>query len=103
MKIKFRQSGGFAGLLSGCDLDTASMPPAEASQLESLVRESQILQLKSAGDTQARDQFNYQIAIETSEGSHQVLLDDSTLPARVEPLLDYLRKQAKPLPRKPIQ
>ena len=29
MKIRFRQTGGFGGLVLGCDLDTSTLPPAE--------------------------------------------------------------------------
>jgi hypothetical protein len=97
MKIKFRQSGGYAGLRMGCDLDTNSLNITESTQLESLVKTSGILQSKSGRSENAADLISYEITIETKEGTHQVRFDDLTLPDRVLPLLDYLQSQAKPL------
>ncbi len=97
MKIKFRQSGGYAGLRMGCDLDTNSLSIAESTQLESLVKTSGILRVSSGRSKNAADLISYEITIETNEGTQQVQLDDSTLPESVFPLLDYLQNQAKPL------
>jgi hypothetical protein len=97
MKIKFRQSGGYAGLRMGCDLDTKSLSSEEATQLESLVKTSGILQSKSGHTENAADLINYEITIETKEGTYQVQFDDLTLTESVLPLLDYLQSQAKPL------
>jgi hypothetical protein len=97
MKIKFRQSGGYAGLRMGCDLDTKSLSSDEATQLESLVNTSGILQANSGRSENAADLISYEIAIETNQGTHQVTFDDLTLPENVLPLLEYLQSQAKPL------
>lgn len=97
MKIKFRQSGGYAGLRLGCDLDNKSLSSDEATQLESLVNTSGILQAHSGRSENAADLINYEITIETNQGTHQVTFDDLTLPENVLPLLDYLQSQAKPL------
>jgi len=97
MKIKFRQSGGYAGLLLGCDLDTKSLSSDEATQLESLVNNSGILQANSSRSDNTADLISYEMTIETQAGTHQVRFDDLTLPESVLPLLDYLQSQAKPL------
>ncbi len=34
MKVTFQQSGGFAGLIRGCILDTDSLPPGDAEALD---------------------------------------------------------------------
>jgi hypothetical protein len=97
MKIKFRQSGGYAGLRMGCELDTNLLSPEEATKLRSLVEQSHILQTKSARSENTADLINYEITIETKEAKHQVTFDDLTLPENVLPLLDYLQSQAKPI------
>jgi hypothetical protein len=97
MKIKFRQSGGYAGLRMGCDLDTKLLSPEAATQLESLVNTSGILQANSGRSENAADLISYEIEIETNQGTHQVTFDDLTLPENVLPLLDHLQSQAKPL------
>lgn len=97
MKIKFRQSGGYAGLIMGCELDTNLLSPEEATKLQSLVEQSDIFQTKSDRSENTADLINYEITIETKAAKHQVRFDDLTLPEKVLPLLDYLQSQAKPL------
>ena len=97
MKINFRQSGGYAGLRMGCELDTNLLPQDESAKLESLVETSGILQAKSTRSENTADLINYEITIQTKENTHQVIFDDLTLPESVLPLLDYLQSQAKPL------
>ena len=97
MKIQFRQSGGYAGLMMGCEINTDFLPPEEAARLESLVKQSSILQAKSVSMSQARDLLNYELTIETSEGVHKVSFDDMSLPRSIEPLLDYLQERVEPL------
>ena len=98
MKIKFRQSGGYAGLRMGCDLDTDLLSTAESTKLASLVKASGISQLKSTHSKNTADVISYQITIETNDGTHQITFDDLTLPESVIPLLDYLQNQAQVLP-----
>ncbi len=97
MKINFHQSGGYAGLRMGCELDTNVLSIDEAAQLESLVKTSGILQTKSARSENTADLINYEITIEIKEGKHQVTFDDLTLPESIVPLLDYLQSHATPI------
>ena len=97
MKITFRQSGGYAGLRMGCELNTKALSLEETAQLESLVETSGILQTQTALSANTADLINYEITIETKEGKHQVTFDDLTLPASIIPLLDYLQDRAKPI------
>lgn len=96
MKITFRESGGYAGLIRGCELDTDSFPPDEAVELQSLVEQSGILQAKGGRTPNARDLLNYEITVQTSEGVHRVSFDDMTLPESAVPLLEYLQSRAQP-------
>ncbi|WP_309741734.1 protealysin inhibitor emfourin [Chamaesiphon sp. OTE_20_metabat_361] len=97
MKIKFRQSGGYAGLRMGYDLDTNLLPIEEAAELQSLVQGSGVVQSQSSRSENAADLINYEITIETKEGTRQIAFDDLTLPESIIPLLDYLQSHAKPL------
>jgi hypothetical protein len=42
MKVWFEESGGYAGLLRGCEIDTSALPPEKAKELEQLVKASGI-------------------------------------------------------------
>ncbi|GAB1542070.1 hypothetical protein NUACC21_47440 [Scytonema sp. NUACC21] len=98
MKVKFSQSGGYANLRRGCELDTDLLPSDEAAKLQSLVEQSDILQTQSSHTPHARDLFNYNITVETNEGAPTVSFDDLSVPENAQPLLNYLQSCAKPLP-----
>ncbi|GET37419.1 protealysin inhibitor emfourin [Microseira wollei] len=99
MKVTFRQSGGYAGLRMGCEFDTDSLPADEAARLGSLVEQSGIMQAQSGSNPTARDLLNYDLTVETSEGSHHVSFDDMTVPQGVAPLLEYLQERSHPVKR----
>lgn len=96
MKVTFRQSGGYAGLIRGCELDTDSLSPDEAITLQSLVEESGILKVKDGHTPQGRDLLQYKITVETSEGVYHVSFDDMTLPESAAPLIEYLQSHSTP-------
>ncbi|MDJ0599394.1 MAG: hypothetical protein QNJ37_11200 [Crocosphaera sp.] len=98
MKITFRQSGGFAGLIRGCTIDTANLSESEAAQLESLIKQSNILEATSQLTSQARDLGQYQVIVETEKGTVQVSFDDMTVPETAQTLLQYLQELSKPQP-----
>jgi len=98
MKVTFNQSGGFAGLVKGCELDTATLAPDAARELERLIRGSGLSSsVKRLSDT-ARDLHQYEITIEDSDGKVELLFDDSTVPQSASPLLGFLKKHTRPKP-----
>lgn len=96
MKLTFRQSGGFAGLSLGCEIDDADLPPAEAARLRRLVRRGRLED--AAPPAEARDVTTYAITIETPAGVRHTTFHDLAVPERVQPLLDFLRRRAGPRP-----
>lgn len=100
MKVSFRQSGGFAGLAKGCDLDTQEMPAHEAAALESLVEQSRLPDSMNEHAPQARDIVHYLITIDTSGHTRRVAVDDRAVPDSARPLLRFLQQCAKPQPRR---
>ena len=96
MKITFRQSGGYAGLIMGSEINTDSLSAEEAAKLQSLVKQSGILQAQTKQTSNVADLLNYEITIETKEGIRQVSFDDLSLPESAVPLLEYLQERAKP-------
>lgn len=98
MKVTFQQSGGFAGLLRGCELDTAELPAAEAAKLRAMVEASGLRAGRIAPPPGARDLVGYEIRIETGDGALTAAFDEATVPAGAEPLLAYLRERSGPRP-----
>jgi hypothetical protein len=97
MKVRFRQTGGFGGLVFGCDLDTSSLPTAEAQELARLIKQANLKKTQTRRSDKARDLQQYEIAVE-NEITAQASFDDMSVDANVEPLLDFLRERARVVP-----
>jgi hypothetical protein len=98
MKIRFRQTGGFGGLVLGCDLDTSTLPPAEGQELIRLVKQANLEKMQTRRSEKARDLQNYEIGVEDDGMTAKATFDDMSIEASVEPLLDFLRDRARPMP-----
>ncbi len=98
MKVRFRQTGGFAGLVLGCDLDTSTLPPAEAQELTRLVKQANLEKIQTRRSEKARDLQNYEVAVEGDGITAKATFDDMSVDANVEPLLDFLRQRARAIP-----
>jgi len=99
VKISYRETGGFAGLGRGADLDLESLPPSEAGRLRKLVEQARLGDLRTRGPSAARDLVGYEIAVEGDDGKRFVArFDDATVPASATPLREYLQERARVVP-----
>lgn len=96
VRVRFLQSGGVAGAVRGCELDTSSLAPAEARELEALVQSSGLVSSGEFLSRRGRDLRHYEIHVERGAGDLSVTFDDETLPDQARPLVSYLRKSAIP-------
>jgi hypothetical protein len=97
VKIAFRQSGGFTGLIRAAEVDTTTLPHAEAERLEGIAKElSGRRRAPSADSPRGRDLGVYEITIETPRGVRRLSFDDATMPEEAQPLLEFLQKRAGP-------
>lgn len=97
MKLRFDQTGGYAGLVKGCEIDTSTLPPEAAIEVERLVEKSAL----SSGEflsKSSRDLHQYELTIEDGSSTTSVVLDDENVPPSAKPLIGYLKKCAKPKP-----
>lgn len=94
MKITFRRSGGIAGRMTGCQIDTASLSSEETTKLQSLIQQSGLLHAETQYTPNARDLINYKITIQTGKNTHSVCWDELSLPAAAKPLIDYLQRRS---------
>lgn len=95
MKIRFRQTGGFAGLVKSAEIDTEQLPPAEAEQLASLVTQTHFFELPEPRATARPDEEQYTLAIESGGRSRELHLGRLSVPAQLKPLVDQLTKRAQ--------
>ena len=98
MKITFRQSGGFMGLVRGCTVDTTALAADEKIRVEGLVTASTLAASFTRHNEGGRDRRQYEITIEHDAVHVHVVCDDAHLPAPARPLLAYLVSCAKPVP-----
>ncbi|HIK32112.1 MAG TPA: hypothetical protein IGS17_07595 [Oscillatoriales cyanobacterium M59_W2019_021] len=95
MKIKFRQTGGFAGLTKAAEFDTEQMPSGAAEALKLMVDRASFFEVSSPNLRAMPDREQYTLSIESEGQSRQMTLGASNIPAQLKELVDYLAKQAQ--------
>jgi hypothetical protein len=95
MKVPFRQSGGFAGLIRGCDLDSAGLAPAEAEELSKLLREASAFGARQSARPMP-DALRYWISITDDTGTRECVLTGGDLDEKLHPLIRYLQSRSRP-------
>jgi emfourin len=96
VKIIFRQSGGFAGLIKGAELDAEALDPQQAAELKRLLDQEPAAESKAAG--KERDLYEYEIALEEDGRKRTLHFNDSQVPDALRPLLKVLKQKSKPRP-----
>ena len=94
-KIRFRQSGGFAGLVRGCDVAPEALRAAERRSLEGHAQAKSAA--APAGASPARDLAVYEIEIETDAGVRRLEFDEMNIPKDLAALVERLVKGSKPM------
>ena len=94
MKIRFRQSGGVAGLAKVAVVDTGQIPRGEAGRLRAMVDDALSQSLSEAGPAIPDEEQCY-VEIEIAERRETILVGRSSIPGPVRPLIEYLEKLAE--------
>jgi len=92
-KIRFRQSGGFAGLVRGCDVEFNELDVAFRTALERHAGSGPT----PVAPSKARDQIVYEIEMETDAGVRRLEFDEATVPNDLAPLVQALAGRSKPM------
>jgi hypothetical protein len=96
MRISYTQSGGFAGLVRGCHIDTATLPEPERREVESLVAACGLTGRCEAATPSARDLRRHDLSIERDGDVARLCCDDHCLPEAARPLIAFLADRARP-------
>jgi hypothetical protein len=94
MKIRFRQSGGVAGLAKVAEVDTAQLPRSEAGRLQAMVEDALCQASCEPGPTMPDEEQCY-VEIEIAEGRQTILVGRSSIPGPLRPLIEYLQTLAE--------
>jgi hypothetical protein len=99
-RIRFQQSGGFAGLIRGADIALADLSAADRTRLEGLIEASGLgassAPGRSARAAAARDAEEIEIEIEQGGKVVRHAFSELDLPEEAAPLVDWLKKKARP-------
>jgi hypothetical protein len=97
MLVDFERSGGFAGITLRTSIDTSKLSPADASQLEQMIRDSSFFNLPEQmnSPTGAADLFEYHLTISSPQPAHSVIVYQGAVPAGLQPLIDRLTDLAR--------
>ena len=97
MRIDLERSGGFAGIRQISSVSTDDMPEDEARQVANLVDGAGFFELPSVIRSTApgADRFQYKITVEGEHGTHVVQVDEAAVPARLQPVLDWMKSFAR--------
>jgi len=97
LRIIYERSGGFAGLTLTVELDTASLPPDEAHDVQKMIEEAGFFTLPASipALTCVADAFQYVVTVEAEGKQHTVRTIDTAIPDALLPLIEYLTKVAK--------
>jgi hypothetical protein len=98
MKVRFVQSGGFAGITKGCEFDAATLSPKLTREIETLIQGSKIPGFGTSAPASGRDLRQYEIIIEEGDRKIDITFDDSTIPELAKTLLGFLKRNARPGP-----
>ena len=101
-RIKFERTGGFAGIRFAADFELDDLPKDQAHQILELLDEMDFDELPEQilGNQQAADGFTYSITVVTEKRQQTVTTSDTSVPHKMEPLLEILTKIAKQQARK---
>ena len=94
MKIRFRQSGGLAGLVKVAEVDSGQVGGDEVGRLETMVHEA-LAEAAPEGNPASPDEEQCFIEIEIEHRRETILVARSGVPGAVRPLVEYLEKLAQ--------
>jgi hypothetical protein len=86
MKLSLRRTGGFAGIALNAAVDTSTLPPGEAQEVERMAAQLSKSAPPPPRNPQARDAFTYELRA----GDQTYRADDTSMPAEWRPLVDWL-------------
>lgn len=95
--IKYQQSGGFAGITRSVEIDSDTLGVDEQKELFQLINEADFFELKvdRLRTDGLPDQYQYTIEIKQGDQIRSMVIDDSSMPDALRPLINYLSRKAR--------
>lgn len=94
MKILFRQTGGFAGLVKSLRLDFDELSADDRDLVRSLLDASHFFEIPEPAARALPDEEQYSITVDEQERSRTIVVNKSAAPEDLRSLIRYLAKRA---------
>jgi len=97
MKIIIKTSGGFANIARTVSVDTATLAPQEAADLEAQVTAGGLRDLPRVlrAPNPGADRLTYEITLDDQGRRHVVQADEAAVPERLHRLIEHVRSLAR--------
>ena len=97
-RIKFKRTGGFAGMTIARDLKLDDLSEEQAHRLSELLDDLEFDELpeQMTRSESMPDEFTYVITVETEKWQHTVVTRDTSAPEKMQELLQFLNRLARP-------
>lgn len=101
-RIQFERTGGFAGIRFAADFDPEDLPDEQARELFELLDDLDFDELpeQMLGNGNVADGFTYTITVQRNKHSHTVVTGDTSVPEKMQELLQLLNRIARNQMRK---
>lgn len=93
MRIVFEQTGGLMGRKTSLTLNLDDLPDAQAETIRLLLDQAGFS--TQSESKAARDQFHYQVMVESDDLQQTTRTTDSAMPASLRPLIEELTRLAR--------
>ncbi|MHA1311239.1 MAG: protealysin inhibitor emfourin [Candidatus Helarchaeota archaeon] len=93
MKIKFIQSGGFAGIVKEANIDTDKIPKDTADFFQDIITNADFFNLQLKDEQPMPDVEQIYITVEQEDKSHMISFSTLNIPEKLKPLVDEIQKQ----------
>ncbi len=94
MKILYRQTGGFAGLVKSLRLDFDELSADDRELVHSLLEGAHFFDLPEPVARAMPDEEQYAITVDEQYRSRTFIVNKSAVPEDLRPLIRYLAKRA---------
>lgn len=90
--ISYKQTGGFAGMNRSLEMNSDTLNIKEQNELNQLIADADFFNLVIEENDleRSRDQFHYEISIKQNDQKRSLKINDSNVPEKLRPLINYL-------------
>lgn len=96
--VRFRVSGGFAGLVRGCEVGSDALTAADRRSIEQAVTRTSGAGGGTARAPGARDARQFDLSVDTDDGVRELSFDEMSVPPSLDGLVGRLEQQSRPMP-----